>query len=213
MASFVHRLRRVVAAALIAAAATGCSTSAVRAPSTPLPTPLPTTPHGTRLCGLLGKSSVAAALGRTDVSAKGFVHKVDPDRRAGYLVATCQVSVPGDGGGFAFDVDVRRVAAVDAGIVRNARSGALPFTYPENIGIGFAHNDLYHDAAGRPYSSVESGVIRGDWAITLGIQMPAPDRDPLADVVAFVQQVIAALHLPAHPSRPYPAPVASALHG
>jgi hypothetical protein len=169
-------------------------------------------PHGTRLCDLVGKSSVEVALGRTDVSANGFARKPDPDVRPGYLLARCRVSVPGDGGAFAFDVDVRRLADADAGIARNARSGALPFTYPKDIGIGFAHNDLYHDAAGRPYSSVESGVIRGDWAITLGIQTPGPDRDPLADVVAFVQQVIAALHLPAHPSRPYPAPVASALH-
>jgi hypothetical protein len=57
-----------------------------------------------------------------------------------------------------------------------------------------------------------SGGRKGGQLATLGIQVPGPGRDPLADVVALVEQTIAALRLPARNSQPYPAPVATALH-
>jgi hypothetical protein len=151
-------------------------------------------------------------LGRTRFHARGRAGKVRPGVRAGTRLASCAVATPGDGESDALDVRVAKVAATDADIARTARSGTADFTYPADIGVGFANRDHYTDAAGHQHRSVESGLIRGDWTITIGLQVPAAGRDPLADVVSLAQQFIATLHLPAHASHPYPAPVASALH-
>ena len=214
MTRFVHGRRPAAfAAVLVAALATGCSSSGSPGPS-PLPAPLSTTvPDGAKLCGFLGRRNVERALGRTDETARGGVHELPRDAPPGSLLASCAVAVPGDGASDAFHIDVRRVDRTDSDIVRTARSGVATFTYPRDIGVGFASRDLYHDAAGRAYRSVESGLIRGDWTITLGLQLPGRNRDPVADLVALAQQAIAAMHLPAQPSRPYPAAVASALRG
>lgn len=205
----MHRVNHWRPAALVAvlvgALATGCSSSGSPLPSVSLPSPLPTTVSpGLLTCGFFPIATVRTVLGRQHFDA----HPSGSGRHR-----TCAITVPGGGRADALDIAVHRVAATDVDIVRTAKSEAAAFSYPSDIGVGFASHDLYHDAAGREYHSAETGLIRGDWTITAGIQLPAAGRDPLADVVAIVQQVIAALNIPAHPSRPYPAPVASALHG
>ena len=202
----------MLAAALVAALLTGCSSSGGGPEPTPLPTPLPTTaPHGPTLCGFLAKASVETALGRADETATGSARELSSGAPGGSVRASCAVAVPGDGESDALDVRVRKVAATDLDIVRTARSGSATFTYPSDVGVGFASRDLYTDAAGHEHPSVQSGLIRGDWTVTIGLQVPGRTRDPVADVVALAEQVIAALHLPAKPSRPYPEPIASAL--
>ena len=91
--------------------------------------------------------------------------------------------------------------------MRTARSGSATFTFPRDIGVGFASRDSYSDAAGHAYRSIEAGLLRGNWTITVGLQMPGKGRSALVDTVALVQQMIGTLHLAPSPTRPYPHPL------
>lgn len=193
---------------------TGCTSgSGANSKTSALPTPLPTSVAGDGLvCGIVPRVTVATALGRTDFSASGGVVPAasrNPDGTQ-FASARCQVTVSRGGESPALDFTIRRVAVTDLDIVRGARKHAYEYTYPSDVGIGFAFRESYHDAAGKSYRSGESGMIRGDWTITMGIQAPADGRDAMTDAIALMNLVVSALKIPLQPSKPYPSEFATA---
>lgn len=160
------------------------------------------------LCGFVPRPSVVAALGRSDFTVSGELVRAPSRNPDGTTLASahCAVSVPGGGQSPAFSVKVEPFdrAGGDGGIIRAAHSGAADFTYPDSIGIGFASVGGYHDASGKTHTSCDSGLVRGDWTITLGVLVPGSGRNSLDDTVALAQEIIDVLKLPLQPTEPYP---------
>lgn len=159
-----------------------------------------------KLCGFVPKTSVETALGRSDFTVSGDVTAARTKNADGTALAaaSCSVSVPKGGQTPAFSIKVVPFSeAAGAGILRTAK---LPndFVYPQAIGVGFASRDTYRDAAGKSHQSCESGLVRGDWVITLGIEIPGEGRNVLDDTVALAQEVVDELDLPLKPTTPYP---------
>ena len=164
------------------------------------------------LCGFVPRASIETALGRSDLTATGGKQPASSPRPDGttFERASCAVTVPGGGQTPAFSVEVVPLTGdAGAGIIRTARLGTAQFTYPDSVGVGFASYGTYHDAKGREYRTCESGLLRGDWMITLGIELPGPGRNVLDDTVAVAQEIVDTLRLPLKPTRPYPAAAAS----
>lgn len=158
------------------------------------------------LCGFVSRESVVTALGRSDFTVSGDrvpSNKPNPDGTR-FKSAHCAVSVPDGGESPALEVLVEPIAITDLGIVQTAHFEAASFTYPASIGIGFVSRDGYTDANNKSYPSGESGLIRGDWTITLGIQMSAQGRNAVDDTVALAQEVVDVLKIPLKPTKPYP---------
>jgi hypothetical protein len=186
----------------------GCTSSGPTSQPTSQAAPLPTEgTHVDLLCGFVPRSSIETALGRSDFTASGGVTaagSANPDGTT-FARAQCGVSLPEEAAGEApaFSVKVAPVVLTDADIARTANSG--DFSYPDVIGIGFASRDSFTDSRGVTHRTCESGLLRGDWAITLGIQTPAPGRNVLDDTVALAQEIVNGLKIPREPTTPYPA--------
>lgn len=186
-----------------------CTSAKPTLPTSLLPSPLPTKgSHVNLLCGFVSRASVELALGRSDFTVEGSLtpaRSPNPDGTK-FSHARCAVSAPDGGQSPALDITVEPFVAggQDEGIIREARSGCAAFTYPPQIGVGFVNHDLYTDGTGRQHTSAESALLRGDWKLTLGIQIPAKGRDALSDVVGLAQEIVDELRLPLKPTTPYP---------
>ncbi len=167
------------------------------------------------LCGFLSRSSVETVLGRPDLVVNGGrtpAAAVNADGTT-FSRAICSVTTPGYPAGQAlpFDVEVRPVAITNLGIVQTAHAYAASndgYVYPAGVGTGFA-SDEGMSAHGKAYSTVESGLLRGDWALTLTLATTVSTRgddarDPLSDAVAVMQQVANTLKIPLRPTKGYP---------
>ncbi len=203
-----HSVAAVACLMVVCMTSVGCSSSGSGPdPSTSVASPIPRdATTGDLACGFLSHSSIAAALGRSDFTVTGALSPAaqpNPDGTT-FSAATCKVSLPDQGDAFALDVTVAQVAITDQQIVNTAGSPSRSFTYPSDTGAGFASYDSYHDAKGNSYKSCQSGLVRGDWTVTLGVQMPGPGRDSLNDTVALAESVVATLKIPLRPTKPYP---------
>ena len=161
-----------------------------------------------KLCGFVPRTSIETALGRSDFTASGDVEPAKDSNPDGTTLAgaSCNVAVPKGGESPAFSVKVEPFSlATGAGILRTAK---LPndFVYPATAGVGFASRDTYRDGAGKSHESCESGLVRGDWVITLGIEIPGDGRNALDDTVALAGEIVDELKLPLQPTKPYPSP-------
>lgn len=196
--------------ALLASTLVACSSNGSDEPTvSAVPTPLSTKGSNVDLlCGIVPRASVEMALGRSDFTVSGELTPAaapNPDGTT-FKSGHCAVMLPGEdpNGRVAFSVDIKPVALTDLDIVKNARSGASDFSYPPDIAVGFASRDGFTDSHGTQHNTCESGLLRGDWTITLGIETPGAGRNPLDDTVALAQEIIDVLKLPLKPSEPYP---------
>lgn len=164
------------------------------------------------LCGFVPRPSVVTALGRSDLTVTGELVPAPSRNSDGTTLASahCEVSIPGGGQSPAFSVEIVPFDPDDAaGIFRAAHGSAVDFTYPDSIGVGFASYGGYHDASGKDHVSCDSGLVRGDWTITLGVLVPASGRNALDDTVALAQEIVDQLHMPLKPTKPYPSELVS----
>lgn len=200
--------RLLIVVVVVAAALSGC-TQGGRPSRTHDATPLPTgATAGALLCGFVSRQAVITALGRSDITATGGAETARSRNPDGTSLARahCTVDIPHGGQAPAYSVDVTPFSLPNGGlIVRNVVAGDYPVTYPSNVGIGFCDEDSYTDGNGKSHPSCNSGLVRGDWTITSGVQVPGPGRNAVGDTMAITQQIVTQLKLPLRPSRPYPA--------
>lgn len=175
----------VVALALVCGAVSGCTSSgkARDRSSAPAPTALPTKgSHADLVCGFVYRSSVETALSRTDLVVTGGLTpaaSVNPDG-TNFSRARCSVTVAGYPAGQAlpFKVTVSPVVISDFGIVQTTQSDAatgFDYVYPTDVGVGFASEDSF-TTKGITYSAPDSGLLRGDWTIKLGLVTPEKNQ-------------------------------------
>ena len=167
------------------------------------------------ICGFVPRSSVETLLGRSDLIVSGGLTPAASVNADGttFSRASCSVTTPGYPAGQAlpFDVEVRPVTVTNLGIVQTAHAYAASndaYVYPAGVGTGFASAEGM-TAHGTAYSTVESGLLRGDWALTLTLATTVSTRgddarDPLSDAVAVMQEVVDALKIPLRPTKAYP---------
>ncbi len=196
----------VVILTILALLMSACSSSgSPNSPTDAAPSSPPTKGSAVPLlCGFVPKSSVLEALGRSDFTVTGNVTKAARHNADGTVLAgaRCAVSVPGGGTVPALEIQVVPLKGnAGAGIIR-AAALEMNAHYPSNVGIGFANNLGYQNPNGR--ESAVSGLLRGDWMLTLSIAMPGAGRDAIADVMALAEEVVAELKLPLKPTTPYP---------
>lgn len=214
-------MRRLGATATLLALLAGCTSSGLPTSHTShsssgvaAQSPLPTKGSSVDLlCGFVPKQGVVTALGRGDFTVSGELSKSAEPNPDGTMVksASCTVEIPHGGDAAAFSVAVERFTERSgSGILRTARTpGQLlgNTKYPTDVGIGFAGVDTYTDGLGHVHNSCNSGLVRGDWVVTLGILVPGPGRQPVQDTMALAEEIVNELKLPLNPTKPYPNPI------
>ncbi len=164
------------------------------------------------LCGFVSRQSVEAALGRKDLTVSGRIEPAGTPNADGTKLASarCSVTIAQGGQAPAFSVMVEPFTpATGAGILRTARitpdyTGNVH--YSNDVGIGFAAPDTYIDGEKKAHDSCNSGLVRGNWVITLGINVPGAGRNAVQDTMALAQEIVDELKLPLEPTKPYPNP-------
>lgn len=204
--------RRLFGAAAVALCAVLAACSGSSAPDT---SPLPSTASsGRSICGFVDAPSLQTALGISDLHADDISldgglhylpasqHDLDGTQLQG---ASCGVTVLSDGGADqAFGAQVESVAE-RPDLVQNivddtAGARRAAYTFPTSYGTGIA-------LSGGGGGHVE--LLRGNWIVLLGVDIPGPGRNAVKDSIALTEQVIATLELPEQPNKPYPAPAKS----
>jgi hypothetical protein len=166
--------------------------------------PLPTKAPGDLVCDFVSKESATVALGTSKFSVGGSVqnligsHKNADGSRLN--LADCGFSTNARRTALTVSVGQLGLSPVnDSEVVTALAAGKSTFTFPASEGAGYAQ------AGGQGENAAVAQLIRGDWRYFVGIEAKADNRDPVADAVALLRQVVNQLGLPRSEHLPRPA--------